>query len=108
MDQQGWVALAILGAAALLFYKRWIPLEITALAIPVLLLLTQILTTREALSGFGNPAVIALGSMFVIGAGLQESGVTTLIARMLQRLAGHGETVLLFALMLVVGGVSSV
>jgi di/tricarboxylate transporter len=91
MHAEGWITLLILATSSVLFYKKWIPLEVTALSLPVVLFATGVLDgPRAALSGFASDAVITLAALFVIGAGLQESGVTTLLARALLR-AGRAD-----------------
>jgi len=88
----GWIALAILVAAAALFISRRLPLEATAIAIPLALFLTGTVPDAEvALSGFGNQAVIALAAVFVLGAALQESGVAELLARRVERMGAGSE-----------------
>jgi di/tricarboxylate transporter len=106
MDLHGWIALATLAGAVTLFVSKWVPLEFTSLSIPVVLALTGTVSAAEAFSGFGNSAVIALGSIFVLGAGLQESGVATLMARLFERLAGRSERRILL-LVTVAGAVLS-
>jgi di/tricarboxylate transporter len=99
MTAEGWLAVGILLVAAALFVRKPLPLEVTALGIPVALFATGLLDVREALSGFSNQAVIAIGSFFVVGAALREAGVTTLFARGLQRVGGTSETGLILAIM---------
>ncbi|MHC4861866.1 MAG: SLC13 family permease, partial [Planctomycetota bacterium] len=91
MDAHGWIAVGTLVATIVLFVTRWIPRMATALAIPVVLTVTLTLEPAEALAGFGNHAVIAIGAIFIIGAGLKESGVATFTARGLEKLSGRGE-----------------
>jgi di/tricarboxylate transporter len=98
MEPGAWIAVGTLFVAMVLFITKAIPLEATALSIPVVLAVTGTIDPAEAaLKGFGNTAVIALGAIFIISAGLQESGVATLMARLLQRLGGKdtGRLVLL-------------
>ncbi len=84
-----WIALGTLVGAVALFLSKRLPVEAVALAIPVVLAATGTLTPAErALSGFGNAAVIALGGVFILGAGLRESGVASLMARGFDRLTG--------------------
>jgi len=97
MGFDGWIAVAILLGAGVVFVRKWAPPEVVALGIPVLLAVSGTLPDPlDALKGFGNPAVIALGAIFVVGAGLQESGLAAYIARGILRLSGesHGKIVL--------------
>jgi di/tricarboxylate transporter len=89
MPVHGWIALAILIVAAVLFLTRRLPLEATAIGIPLALFLTGTVPEAEvALQGFGNQAVIALASVFVLGAAMQSTGVAELVARRLGQVGG--------------------
>ena len=100
MDIHAWIAIATLVVAMVLFISKLIPLEATALSIPVVLAVTGTVSPAEAaLRGFGNNAVIALGAIFVLSAGLKESGVATLMGRMLERFGGNREWSLILLIM---------
>ncbi|MEN8691972.1 MAG: SLC13 family permease [Desulfobacterales bacterium] len=100
MDIHAWIAIATLVVAMVLFISKLIPLEATALSIPVVLAVTGTVSPAEAaLRGFGNNAVIALGAIFVLSAGLKESGVATLMGRMLERFGGKKEWSLVLLIM---------
>ncbi|MDJ0976082.1 MAG: SLC13 family permease [Planctomycetota bacterium] len=99
MTPEQWIALGTLAVATTLFITRPIPLAMTALSIPVVLWVAGIVDRDQALGGFGNQAVLAIGAIMVIGGALRESGVATLIARGLQRVGGTGEAGLIALLM---------
>lgn len=99
MDAYGWVAVGTLAVTIFLFVTRLIPLEATALSIPVVLAATGAIDARAALSGFGNHAVIAIGGVFILGEGLRESGVASLMGRVLQKLGGGSGTRTLLVIM---------
>ncbi len=100
MDVHAWIAIATLILAMGLFISKLIPLEATALSIPVVLAVTGTVSPAEiALRGFGNSAVIALGAIFVLSAGLKESGVATLMGRLLERSGGKKEWRLVLLIM---------
>jgi di/tricarboxylate transporter len=101
MDLHAWIAIGTLVVAMVLFISKLIPLEATALSIPVVLAVTGTVTPAEAvLRGFGNTAVIALGAIFVLSAGLKESGVATLMGRLLERFGGTKEWSLILLIMI--------
>jgi len=109
LDAHGWIALATLAGATTLFVTKWLPIPVTALSIPVVLYATNVLPESDiALRGFGNQAALAIAAIFVLGAGLRETGVATLIARGLQRVGGHSEGALIASLMLATGLLSTV
>jgi len=96
MEVHAWVSLAVLFVAAVLFLTRWVRLELVALSIPVVLYATgAVASAEEALAGFGNQAVLAIAAVFVLGAGIQESGVAAWLARLVQRTAGKSESKIL-------------
>ena len=100
MDIHAWIAIATLVVAMVLFISKLIPLEATALSIPVVLAVTGTVSPAEAaLRGFGNSAVIALAAIFVLSAGLKESGVATLMGRLLERFGGKNEWSLVLLIM---------
>ncbi|MDF1700867.1 MAG: SLC13 family permease [Planctomycetota bacterium] len=106
---EGWIALGTLAAATTLFITKKLPIPVTALAIPVVLYATQVLPdARDVLQGFGSQAALAIAAVFVLGAGLKESGVATLMARGLQRVGGKSEPVLVALLMVSCGLLSAV
>ena len=101
MDIHAWIAIATLVVAMVLFISKLIPLEATALSIPVVLAVTGTVSPAEAaLRGFGNNAVIALGAIFLLSAVLKESGVATLMGRMLERFGGKKEWSLVLLIMI--------
>ena len=108
MDFHAWIAVATLAGAVTLFITKWIPLEATALGIPVILAATGTLQPAEAaLKGFGNQAVIAIGAIFILGEALKESGVATLMARGIERAAGRSQTRSIVIIMIAVATLSS-
>jgi di/tricarboxylate transporter len=109
VDFHGWVALITLVAVVTLFLTRWIPMEATALAVPVLLAVTGTLDPASlALDGFGNHAVIAIAGIFVLGAGLKESGVASLLARLIERVGGRSESRTIIVIMVAVCALSAI
>ena len=92
MDPYAWIALLTLAGVVVLFITKWLPMEATALAVPVVLAATGTLANpADALAGFGSHAVIAIAAIFILGMGLQKSGVATLLARAIERLGGGSE-----------------
>jgi di/tricarboxylate transporter len=92
MTPHAWITLAIMAIAAVLFITRIVRLEIVAMCIPLSLYLTGALpSANDVLSGFGNHAVIAIGAVFVLSAGIEESGVAAWMARGVQRAGGSSE-----------------
>ncbi|WFN60534.1 SLC13 family permease [Synechococcus sp. CCFWC 502] len=70
----GWITLAVLLAAIVVFVGGWLAPEIVALVAAGLLIATGVLKAGDALAGFGSPALITLLGMFVLSEGLLHSG----------------------------------
>ena len=70
----GWITLAVLLAAIVVFVGGWLAPDIVALVAAGLLIATCVLKAGDALAGFGSPALITLLGMFVLSEGLLHSG----------------------------------
>lgn len=75
----------ILGAAGLLFASGRVRLDIVSLLSLLALMLTGILSPSEALSGFGNPVLLLVASLLVVGESLTRTGVAHANPESLQR-----------------------
>jgi di/tricarboxylate transporter len=107
ISAHGWVSLAVLAAAVVLFLSKRVPIPVVALSIPIVLYATGALDAHTAMRGFGNFAALAIAAVFVLGAGLRESGVSTLLAKGLERLGGRAEGRLVALLMAAAGLLSA-
>lgn len=66
----------ILGITIALFvWGRW-SADLVALLSLLALALSGVIGTRDALAGFGNPTVVMIAALFVVGEGLSRTGVT--------------------------------
>ncbi len=79
--------------------------DIVALIALVLLLVFNILTPAEALSGFSNSTVIMMVGLFVVGGAIFQTGLAKIIGGSLLKLAGKSE---LRLFILVVLGTSAI
>ncbi len=90
MDPAAWT-FVILGLAIVAFLSGRVPLAVVAIGVALSLWATGVLTLPEALSGFGDPTVLFIASLFVISEALDASGVTAWIGRWVVRRAGRGR-----------------
>ncbi|HUS37998.1 MAG: SLC13 family permease [Pirellulales bacterium] len=78
------IALAITALVFVtLFWKRGAPTDLVFLAGLVGVTLCQIVTPKQALLGFANPAVVTIAALYVVAAGLRHSGALDLIGNLL-------------------------
>ena len=74
--------------------------DVVALVSMLSLFLVGILTLEETLSGFSNPTVIMIASLFIIGEGLSQTGWTALAGKKLISLAKNSVPKLLIIITL--------
>ncbi len=94
-------------ATILLFIAEKFPVDLVALMVMASLLVSQIITPEEGISGFSNTATVTVAAMFVISAGLFKTGALKIIGLYLERIARHSYWVALIAMMLAVGIISA-
>lgn len=84
MDWQAWFTLILCGAVlGTLIFSRLSP-DFVLMAALTLLGLTGILTPAEALQGFANPGLMTVAALFVVAAGIQNTGgVDAIVGRVL-------------------------
>ena len=57
------------------FVMEILPIEVTAMGAIGFLLLFDVLTWQEAISGFSNPAVITIGAIFIMSRALVKTAI---------------------------------
>jgi di/tricarboxylate transporter len=92
---------------AVLFLTEALPLELTAFAGLVILVLAGWVPPERAFDGFASPAVITMLGTFFLGAALLHTGLADAFAHRLERRVGHREATLAFAVALVAGCLSA-
>ena len=69
------IVLFIILLAFVLFVSETLPIDVVAITVLSMLLITGQLTPAEGISGFSNPAVITIAILFVLSHALQKTGV---------------------------------
>lgn len=98
---------SILIISLVLFFTGWVRMDIVALLVIGTLAFTGIVSPQEALSGFSNPAVVTVWSMFILSAALYQTGIAKIIGRQMTRLAGDSEGKMIATIMLSAGSLSA-
>ena len=83
--------LVVTVAALLLLALTRLPPDLIAFGVLLTLFFGRAITAEQALSGFSNQAVIAVGAILVISAALTSTGVAAYIGVWIRRVAGHSE-----------------
>lgn len=95
------ITLSVLAVASVLFMSGKVRSDMVAIGVLMVLMLTDILSPAEALSGFSNSVVIMMIGLFVVGGGIFQTGLAKMASGKLLKLGGGSETRLLIMIMLV-------
>jgi di/tricarboxylate transporter len=79
------MVLAILVGAVALFVSEKFSIDFVALLVLGALLGLGLVTPQEGISGFSNPATVTVAAMFILSAGLQKTGATAAVGRLMLR-----------------------
>jgi di/tricarboxylate transporter len=101
------LVLGLLLAALVSFALEKVPVDLTALSLFGVLLLTGLLTTTEAFAVFSNPAPLTVGAMFVLSAAMERCGLIDRMAAALEGTARIGYHAFLAVLVVGVAGISA-
>lgn len=107
MNGNIWITLGILFFAAVFFLTEAIPLAMTSILVPVLLVLFNIISYKEAFSGFSDQWVIMFLVMFIVGDALFRVGIAARLGNFIISLAKNSETLLIVYIMLATGLLSA-
>lgn len=92
------VFLLIFAMIVLFAWDRF-PVPVVCMGASLALWATGLLDLREALAGFGDPAVIFVAALFVVGAGMEATGITAWMGQLLIARAGTSRTRLMIWMM---------
>lgn len=107
MSTSMWITLILLTIAIVLFITEWLRVDLVAFFVVVLLMLTGVLSSEEALSGFSNPAVLTIAALFVVGGGVLQTGLADWMGRRILIIAGNKPWAITLVLMTAVAMLSS-
>jgi len=93
-------ALVVLGLVVALFVWNRLPVGVVAILATLTLWATGLVTTEQAVAGFGDPVVIFIATLFVVSEGIDSTGVTTWAGQGLLERAGTGHSRVLVAVCL--------
>jgi di/tricarboxylate transporter len=89
---------ALLGLVFTAFVKEWVPPDLVALSTLSVLMLTGLISTKEALAAFSNPGVLTVAAMFILSAALERTGVVEAVGDVTTKLVGRTQTLALFGI----------
>lgn len=94
-----WFLGAVIAVAVVLFVTEKVSIDVTAVLIACVLMLSGLVSIPEGLSGFSNEAALTVLSLLILNTGLERTGVLFLVTRRLVSFTGrHAWSVLLVLL----------
>ena len=99
------VVLGLALIAIVLFATEKLRIDAIALLVLSTLAILGLVTPEQAVGGFSNPATVTVAAMFVLAAGLQNSGALSGIGDLLSKARSPVQFLLLLFLVLAVGRV---
>lgn len=100
--------LSLLFLAIILFVRNRPRMDVVAILVLLALPLSGVLTVQEALTGFSDPSVVVIATLFIVGEGLVRTGVAYQIGEKLIHHSGSSEAKLIVYLMLAVAGLGAI
>ncbi len=85
------ILLALLATAMVIFSLEWLPIDVVAISLVLVMVLLDILTPAEAFAGFASDVIIVLCAIFILSGTLVRTGVMEEVGRWLHQLAGNSE-----------------
>lgn len=101
------VVLIVLIGAIWLFATEKLSVDVVALIIMGVLIVSGVVTPQEGISGFSNTATITVASMFILSAALFKSGAVAGIGNKIATLFKYNFWIGIIAVMVVVGVISA-
>src|SRR5262252_4623334 len=107
MTDQMLIVFVVLVGAVWLFAWGRPRADIVAILVVLALMLTRVLTPQESLAGFGDPVVILIAAIFIVGEALVNTGIAHRLGEAVLQ-AGHGnEARLIVLIMILAGGIGA-
>ncbi len=107
MTPHEWIVLAVMALAIGLFITERLSIDLVALVIILLLVITGVLTPKEGLAGFGDQATLTVAFMFVLSSALLSTGAVSTLGPRLSVHFRESPAKGMFLFMLMVGLLSA-
>lgn len=102
MTFEMWFTLGVLFVAIILFVTEWLRVDVVAFGVLIVLMMSGVLTTDEALAGFSNKVVMTIFALFIVGGAVLQTGLAAMIGERILKIAGRDETRLMAVIMIAV------
>ena len=100
------LTLSIVGLTLICFVFEWLPVDITAIAVMVVLMVLKLVSPEEGISGFGNTATITVMAMFILSAGIARTGALQIVNELLLKWGGKHSTQQILTMGMIAGPIT--
>jgi di/tricarboxylate transporter len=107
MTDQMLIVFGILAGAVGLFAWGRPRVDIVAILVVLALMLSRVLTPQESLAGFGDPVVILIAAIFIVGEAMVNTGVAHRLGEAVLKAGAGNETRLIVLIMVLAGGIGA-
>ncbi|MDJ0615342.1 MAG: SLC13 family permease [Calothrix sp. MO_192.B10] len=101
------LTLAVVFLALVCFIGEWLPSDIIAIIVSVLLTVLGLVTPEESISGFSNSATITVMAMFILSAGISRTGAIQIVNDLLFKWGGKHPTRQILTLGIIAGSITT-
>ncbi len=102
-----WFVYGLILLAIFLFINKRVSFDVTSLILLAILVVSGILTPKEGLSGFSNPATVTIACMFILSEGLRQTGALDIVGDYFFKLGKLNYRLAMFIIMLIIGIISA-
>jgi di/tricarboxylate transporter len=106
-DHQILLTITVIIRALVLFIVEWLPIDITAILVTVVLMILGLVTPDEGIAGFGNSATITVMAMFILSYGITRTGIIQIVRDWLVKWGGDNSTQQIFVMGLIIGPITA-
>ncbi len=111
MDVSLLIVFGVITVAVILFVTEWIPIDLTAIGLMVVLILLEPWTgvgVEEGIRGFSNPATLTVLAMFMLSEGVRRTGAVQILVKWLDSVIRGSENRSLLAIFALAGPPSGI
>ena len=101
------ITICVIILAIILFATEALPIDLVAISIMIILVLTGVITPQEGVEGFSNKATVTVAFMFVLSAALLKTGALQMLAHRLSNIFRYNFSSGILMMMLMIAVISA-
>ena len=106
-EHQILLTLVVIIGALVMFVAEWLPIDTTAIAVMVVLMVLGLVTPDEGIAGFGNSATITVMAMFILSYGITRTGIIQIMRDFLVKWGGSNPSQQILVMGAIVGPITA-